>query len=442
VLFAPMIVDLGTTDAATQKSQVTQEEISELFWLNVTLGAFLTLLFAAASPLLGSFFGEPSLTGMALVSSLVFILTALPIQHYALMRRAMEFRTIATIDLTSNAVSSAVSVALAFGGWGYWSLVAKPLVQLSLTALGAWLSCPWVPNRPRLALQARDLVRFGLGVTGFTVIDTSARSVDRLALGYFYGPVALGYFQNAFLIYSNLVSIATEQLHGIAVSGLSKLRDDAHKLKRSWSSALSTLSFFSAPAFAVLAVTGQDFIVILLGQKWAPAGPLLCIFAFRGIVATIERTMGWLHVVAGRSDRWVRWGAFSAAFQMVLLVAGLPFGPVGVVTAYTVAMFVLFLPALAYAGKPLGIGYRDVLASVGPQVCSAIVTVAVGLAVQYAFLLDLSRLERFAVSITVCVAVYLAIAIGIFRLTAPLKIALSVLRPSRVNLPLYAEREG
>ena len=97
-------------------------------------------------------------------------------------------------------------------------------------------------------------------------------------------------------------------LHNVAVSSLSKLRDNLAELKRSWAAALSTLSFISAAAFAGLAVTGQDFVVMLLGEKWVPVGPLLCIFAVRGIAQGTERTLGWLQVVAGRSDRWMRWG--------------------------------------------------------------------------------------------------------------------------------------
>ena len=149
-----------------------------------------------------------------------------------------------------------------------------------------------MPGRPQLTPAVKELVGFGMGVTGFTMTDYVAKSADRLAIGYFYGAGPLGYFQNAFNIYNNLLSILTEPLHNIAVSSLSKLRSNVEELKRSWTTALSSLSFFSAAVFSVLAVTAQDFVVILLGQKWAPAGPLLCIFAVRGIAHSVERTLG------------------------------------------------------------------------------------------------------------------------------------------------------
>jgi PST family polysaccharide transporter len=186
--------------------------------------------------------------------------------------------------------------------------------------------------------------------------------------------------------------------------------------------------FFCAPAFAVLAVTGQDFAVLLLGQKWAPAGPLLCVFAIRGIANCVERTMGWLHVVAGRADRWSRWGVFSAVFHLLALAAGLPFGAMGVAVAYTVAMFCLFVPALVYAGQPIGIGVRDVLSATGPQMISALVAVAFGLVMQQLFLLDLSELGRLVVSVPICLVMYLVVVLGVFRMTGPLKLASSMLQ--------------
>jgi polysaccharide transporter, PST family len=346
------------------------------------------------------------------------------------MRRAMEFRRIAMIDISANTIGTIVSVAMAFADLGYWSLVAKPVVTSGLTALGAWIGCRWVPGGPRFSSAVKEMATFGIGVTGFTLTDYAARSADRLAIGYVYGTVPLGLFQNAFMIYGNILSILTEPLHNVAVAGLSKLRNDAAELKQSWAKALSLLSFVSAPAFAALAVTGQDVVVILLGEKWTSAGPLLCILALRGIAHTVERTMGWLHVAAGRSDRWLRWGCVSAVFQLAALAAGLPFGLIGVTASYSVVMFVLFVPAVAYAGQPLGIGVKDVLRTVGPQTVAALAAAAFAFALQLTFLAEIPPLLRILASALLCATSYLMIVVGIFRVTGPLQIAVSMLRGS------------
>jgi PST family polysaccharide transporter len=438
--FAPMLIDLGTTDATVQKESLTHVDASALFWVKVAVGGTLALLLAGGSGLIASFYGEPTVTGIAVALSLSLIVAALSSQHLALMRRAMQFRRIAIIDIASNIASSIIAIAMAFTGWGYWALVAKPILTTGLSAVGAWASCPWLPGRPRFTPELKKLIGFGMGVTGFTMTDYFARSADRITLGYFYGAGQLGYFQNAFLLYDNLLSLFTQGLHDVAVSGLSKLRNVVDELKRSWAAALSSLTFFSGLAFACLAVTGQDFVVLLLGQRWEPAGPLLCIFAVRGIAHTVERTLGWLHVSAGRPDRWMRWGFFSGVWQLAAVFAGIPFGLAGVATTHAIAAFCLFMPALAYAGKPFGIGAKDVLRTVGPQMAAALITVAIGFTVQYTLLADLPRLTRFVASGLICVTAFLAVIVGVFKVTAPLQLVLSMLRdlsPTRLRRSIW-----
>jgi len=88
----------------------------------------------------------------------------------------------------------------------------------------------------------------------------------------------------------------------------------------------------------------------------------------------------------------------------------------------------LFVPALVYAGRPVGIGVRDVLPVVGPQTAAGIITVAFGFMVQQVFLADFSPLARFLVSAHISLATYLVVAVGVFRVTGPLRLVFSLLR--------------
>jgi hypothetical protein len=73
---------------------------------------------------------------------------------------------------------SAIAVATAFAGWGDWAVVAKPILQLGMTAIGAWSSCPCLAGGARITPEMKGLVRFGLGIAGFALSD----QLDQLAL--------------------------------------------------------------------------------------------------------------------------------------------------------------------------------------------------------------------------------------------------------------------
>ena len=303
--FAPLLIDLGSRDAVVQRTRISESEVSALFWITVGIGFSAALLVTASGPLIARFYHEPRLTTIALTSSLTIVAAALTLQHQALMRRAMMFQKLAVIEITANVIGAGSALTMAFYGWGYWALVTRPIATSFVLAAGVWFHCRWLPVRPRITAGVKEMLKFGCHLIGFSFTDAVSRNSDRVAIGSRFGARGLGFYQNALLIYDNLLDL-TFPLHNVATVSLSKLLGNLEELRRSWAKALSTLCFYAMPAFGVLAVTSQDLIVLLLGKKWSSAGVLLSVLALRGIAHVPERTLGWLHVSAGRADRWMR----------------------------------------------------------------------------------------------------------------------------------------
>jgi len=426
--FAPVFVDLGTRDAVAQRVCITPREVSALFWLTIGAGCACAAIIAAGAPFLAAFYHEPRLTAIVRVSSLTFVVFALTAQHQALLRRAGMFRELAILDISANLVSATGAIVMAYYGCGYWALVTRPISMYCLAAVGTFWYCRWLPGKPVWTDGVRELVKFGLNLCGFTMTDFVGRNSDRVAVGWGLGARTLGFYQNALFVYDNLLDVLVFPLHQVAVSGLSRLRSDVEALRRAWAKTLSTVTFFVMPAFGILAITSVDLIVLSLGEKWAPAGGLLSVLALRGTAHCAERTLGWLHVAAGRTDRWLRWGVFATCVQLLGLLCGLPFGPFGMVWANVISMFVLFVPALAYAGRPLGIGVRDVIAVIGAQFVGAVTAAAAGFALRALLLSGVGAIERTFVLVLLYLAVYLVVVVGIFRVTVPLHVGLALVK--------------
>ncbi len=447
--FATALVDLGTRDAIVQRARITEGEISALFWITLAIGCGFALITAACGPVIAWFYGEPRLAMIAAISATTFIMSALTCQHYALLRRAMKFRELGMIEVVANLCSAAIAVTIAFRGLHYWALVVRPIALTTLLAVGLWVRCHWVPGKPTMTSGVKEMVKFGLHTGGFTFTDYIGRSGDKVAIGYRSGPKPLGYYQNASFIYDNLLDVLVYPLHSVAVSSLSKVRDDLKEFRRLWSKALSTLAFYATPAFGLLAVTSRDLVVLLLGTKWSNAGVLLSILALRGIPHTIERTLGWLHVSAGRSDRWMRYGVVAVCVQMVALFFGLPFGPKGVAIAYVISMFILFIPAIAYAGRPMGIGARDVIRVVWRQLAGTLIAAAIGFVLRYTLLANASAIARTAGLTVAYIALYLVAVVGLLRVRMPVGVVLKLVRdalPGRfarfVKTPGFIDRHS
>jgi PST family polysaccharide transporter len=272
------------------------------------------------------------------------------------------------------------------------------------------------------------MVRFGLHVVTFSVTYVLAKSVDRIALGLFYPTKLVGYYQNATTLYESSIVTTIAQLHTVGSAALSKLQSNPAALRQKYEAALSSLAFFFMPAAAILSVTAEDLVVILLGEKWRPAGFLLGIIALRGIFQIVEGSQGWLHLSTGRADRWRNWGIVAAAVQVLAVLAGLPFGATGVAVAVVMTSLILAIPSISYAGRPVGAGAALVIRAVGYQLIGAIIAAAGSWWLQTATLTHYSSLARICLSTGICISIYLFIVVGLFRFTEPIKVACGVLK--------------
>lgn len=308
--FAPLLIDFGLGDATTQRSRITPSQISSLFWLATGVGLLVAVVVAACSPLIASIYRQPALQPIALCTSITFLLWGLSNQHLALLRRTMQFGTIGRIQLLGTLVGIAVAIVLAVRGYGYWALVARPIVNALFVTIQAWLACRWRPGFPAIDAEVKSMVRFGMHVVGFSVTYTLAKAVDRIGLGLVYKPDQVGYYQNAITLYENSISSVFQQVHTVGSAALSKLQSNPAELRKKYELALSAMAFFVMPVAAILSVTAKDVTVILLGAKWQAAGALLGIIALRGIFQVVEMSQGWLHLSIGRADRWRNWGSF------------------------------------------------------------------------------------------------------------------------------------
>ena len=418
--FAPWLIDFGVGDATVQRSRITQGQVSSLFWLSCGIGLAFAACLAASSNLIAEWYHEPRLRSVALCSAITFALCGMSGQHISLLRRSLQFATVAKIQFLGTLAGVAVALLLTMCGVSYWALVARPIASAAFMTAGAWLACRWRPGFPVLDSEVKSMVRFGTHVVSFSLVYSISRAIDRIALGFFYDLREVGYYQNAVNLYDNSIFSVLSQVHNVGSAALSKLQSNPAALSQRYEVALSTLAFFIMPAAAILSVTAQDVVGVLLGKNWRAAGTLLAILALRGIFQAIEGSQGWLHLSLGRADRWKNWGLITAAVQVVAVSCGLPFGTKGVAIALVVATAMIAFPSISYAGRPVGIGTALVIRATGRQLIGAISCAVAGWLLQTVALQQVSSIPRILVSACFCVAIYLLIVVGLLRLTGPL----------------------
>ena len=103
--------DFGLSAAAVQRTTVTEEQSSTLFWINLLVGAILGLLALAMAPFVVAFYHEQRLFGVTTVLATAFFFNAAGVQHTALLERQMRFTTLSVIDFVSLLAGTSIASA-------------------------------------------------------------------------------------------------------------------------------------------------------------------------------------------------------------------------------------------------------------------------------------------------------------------------------------------
>lgn len=377
--FVNLFKDLGLSTATIQRAEITHEQISTLFWINVVLSALITLVMAALSPFMAWFYGEPRVTLITIVLSLVFLFGGLTVQHQALLQRQMRFAALAVIQVVS--ISAAVSVAIfsAILGAGYWALVMMQATSVISIALGVWLVCGWRPGRPVRNAGVKGMLFFGGNITGFNVMNYFARNADCILIGRVWGAGPLGFYSKAY----NLLMLPLTQINiplaSVAIAALSRLHGDFTKYRAYYLKMISLITLVSTPLVSFFIACSDELILLILGPQWAAASDIFRVLGFSALIQPLYYTQGWLHISAGRSDRYLIWG-FVGSFVIVIgFVVGLPYGPRGVAVAYTVTTWGIIFPCMWYAGRSAGMRVSDIFASVGKNIVAGLGSIAISI---------------------------------------------------------------
>ena len=371
--FVSMYKDLGLSTATIQKEEISSDQISTLFWVNILLSLGITILTAAIAPLVAWFYGEPRLTAITIVTALGFIISGLAVQHEALLRRQIRYFALASIGLTSMVAGYAVAIFMAWRGFSYWSLVGSQLAVATTTTLLTVILCRWTPGLPKRNTGVRSMIRFGGNLTGFTTINYFSRNLDNLLIGRFWGPQQLGLYSRAYQLMTLPIDQINEPISSVAVPSLSRLTDSPESYRRAYLRMLEKIALLTMPCIALMIATSDWIIRIVLGPQWTGTTMIFVLLGITGLFQPIANTTGWLLISQGRSKDMLKWGFIGGPLNIAGIIVGLPWGAAGVAASYAFTRVFIADPILYwFVGRRGPVRTSDFYKTITPFVLASV----------------------------------------------------------------------
>lgn len=248
------------------------ETLAVHFSLRLLLIALFSLLLLAATPALRHFYPQkqmlvPVLLGLT-VGELARALGSTPITY---LRKQMDFRELATLQILTSFTMTTVGPVLAWQGWGVWAIVGAQVAGVIAETFTVWTVIrPW---RPRWSLDW-DLVKWFLGYGRFIFISRLLSPVtdqfDEFWIGTSLGSLPLGYYTKAYELARYSRRVISDPVSKVFFSTFAKAQDDRLRLSKAFfrvASLTVRVGFLVIGAFILAA---NEFVRLFLGAKWLP----------------------------------------------------------------------------------------------------------------------------------------------------------------------------
>ena len=316
----------GFSAALIQNPARDESDYSTVFFFNLVVSVALALLLCALSPLIASFYHQPLLEGLTKVMALPMVINAFNLVQRTRLTIQLNFGLLAKIGVTAALVQGATGVAMAYNGFGVWSIAWAQVAGALTSCLLCWILSGWKPSRGFSSAAFKRMFGYGSKLLTSSLIDTVWNNIYPLIIGKFYTPASLGYFTRAHG-YATLPSATiTDVVSRVTFPILSEMQHDKEQLQKSYNQMLLLTAFFMFPLMIGIATLAEPLIRLMLTDKWIPCVPYLQILCVTMMLYPVHALNLTLLKVIGRSDLFLRLELWKKSLGIIVLIVTLPLG--------------------------------------------------------------------------------------------------------------------
>jgi O-antigen/teichoic acid export membrane protein len=433
-----MFQDMGVGCALIYQKETSPELTSTAFYMILMSGLVFTLVAFASADYAAFYFNNPSAAPVLRMLSINILIVSLGTVPGFLLTKELEFKKRTGPEVIAALAQAVVSLVMALGGYGVWSLVAGEIVNRAFASAGAWMVHPWRPVKVFDVRLARELFSYSKFMVGSSIGSFATSNVDNIVVARMFGASSLGYYSLAFRL-ANLPSTLTFfVLSKVTFPVFSKMQDDKKRLAATFMRTVKYLIYISLPVGSTMYMLAPEFIRVLLGSKWENSvAPLRALIVY-GIITSVIWQAIEVYKAIGRTDLSFR----SESIRLLILIPAVFLGALidgiyGVAVAQsitvTIASVFYFYPLVGILKIRAYDFLSAIVPAVMPSVCIMLILWLVGGAFKEHPILQASFMLKLLISIIAATVIFL-----LFTLSFVNKKMISAETQGKIVTPSYA----
>lgn len=351
---AELLRDFGLTTAAARSTTINQFQKTNLFWVNTSLGASLTVLVVVFAGPIASLFGEPALQQMLVWTAPMFLFNGASAQFRAEINRKLQFGRLALVESGGPVIGFGVAIAWAAVSPTEMALVAQQLSTHGLSLIAAIALASWWPGMPNRRGSIKEFANYGGGLFGTQLIAYGARNGDNLMLGAVWGTGPLGIYSRAFQLLMLPINQLLAPLSRVAVPVLSRVAKDLKRLNGYLNSVIRMNLLILGAGLAFAFGLASPLVDLVFGDQWVEMVPIFQALCIGGIFKALNQANFWAFLATANTGAQFRFSLWAQPLIVICMAVGLPWGAFGVAVGHSVGYGLYWLLASVRCAKVCG----------------------------------------------------------------------------------------
>lgn len=366
--------EFGLGTAIIQRQNLSPAQVNGIFWI-VNGGSF---VFAGAAFALAGvaawYYREPRLLWMVRLLSMIFLINSFGTVPYSLLTKEIDFKKRSLAEAYGVVVSVVVTLALAYAGYGVWSLLVGHLLRAGIRNLAMAVYCRWRPTLKVSYEGIGDLLRFSLHVAGASLVARAPTFTNPLIIGRILGGAGLGIYTMADSLGANpFQKLTTQVINQLSLPVFSKLQQEMEDLRKSFLAITRYLALIAFPLQVGMALVAADLVTVLLTPKWASTIELVRVFSIGGLFYVLPLPSSPLLTARGRADVNFRYSCLYALVMVGAIYAGALYGLRGIAIAWFASTAILRTYLLMLSLREIEIPIKKYMDTILPFAMSSII---------------------------------------------------------------------
>jgi len=289
ITFLSIFVHFGFANSIIYKQENDKKALSTIYYLNIIMGIVMFFLIYLCSPLLIAYYKEPRLAEVLKVSAFYFPIIFLGQIYNTILEKELKFRSLALIDIFTSILGTSITIFLAYRNYQamalIYGLLAGQLIRMIFqNILGRKYFSPILFFNIN---TIRDHLKFGVFNVADSVLGFANSNIDTILIGGLLGVKDLGYYTIASQIAVYPVVRICPIIIQVCYPIMAKMKDSLDALKSAYLQIVELISFCIIPLTAGLFIMAAYVIPLIYGPGWLVTIPLIKIFVFMGLVASL-----------------------------------------------------------------------------------------------------------------------------------------------------------